>query len=97
MVRRKTVLVAVAWIVSLVSTALWAQGNIQSESRGSVMREIRPGQAIGQVISSGDIGFQRLANPNERPGTLTGRWMVRLNGEWLVATGPAGVAQPLAH
>jgi hypothetical protein len=96
MVRRKTIAVVTAWILPLVVTGLWAQAEIQIRP-GPDSRVIRPGDTIGPIITSTDIGFQRVASVNERGGTVTGRWMVRVNGEWLVAIGPTGMVQPVGR
>jgi hypothetical protein len=49
-------------------------------------RTIRPGEAMGPVIAGEDIGFQPVFSANTPPGAVAGRWMVRVNGEWRVAT-----------
>jgi hypothetical protein len=50
-------------------------------------RTLRPGQTVGSVISGDDIGFQPVHSPNTPAGAVAGRWMVRVDGEWRVATG----------
>jgi hypothetical protein len=50
-------------------------------------RIVRPGDAAGPVISGDDIGFQPVHSPNTPAGAVAGRWMVRVDGEWRVATG----------
>ncbi|MCC7044482.1 MAG: carboxypeptidase regulatory-like domain-containing protein [Acidobacteria bacterium] len=42
-----------------------------------------PGHSIDAAIISGaDIGFLPVASPNTPAGVVTGRLMVRINGEW---------------
>jgi hypothetical protein len=53
----------------------------------SQMRTVRPGDTMGPVISGADIGFQPMFSPNTPAGAVAGRWMVRVDGEWRVATG----------
>jgi hypothetical protein len=85
MSRRLVVVVSLLWAASLVSVGLWAQGRQGEKPEGL---EIRPRQAFGAVISGEDIGFQPVAGPSSRPGTITGRLVVRVNGEWLEVTFP---------
>lgn len=49
-------------------------------------RSVRPGDAMGPVIAGEDIGFQPVFSVNTPAGTVAGRWMVRVDGEWKVAT-----------
>jgi hypothetical protein len=49
---------------------------------------LRPGDAVGPVIAGGDIGFRPVYDPHTPAGAVTGRWMVRVNGEWLEAATP---------
>jgi hypothetical protein len=51
------------------------------------VRSVGPGDTMGPVISGDDIGFQPVYSPNTPFGAVAGRWMVRVNGEWKVATG----------
>jgi hypothetical protein len=90
--RRKFAVVAIAMTLSLVGTALWAQqGDIQPRSGlGSQILE------SAAVITAPDIGFRLLPNSRAARGTVTGEWVVRVNGEWLVATAPV-IARPAAH
>jgi hypothetical protein len=50
-------------------------------------RTVGPGDTMGPVIAGDDIGFQPVYSPNTPAGAVAGRWMVRVNGEWRVATG----------
>lgn len=46
----------------------------------------RPGDRWDPIITGDDIGFQPMFSPNTPAGVVSGRWMVRVNGEWRVAT-----------
>jgi hypothetical protein len=91
MVGRRTVVVATLWAVSLVGTALWAQGG-QSGSRVPAPL-IRAGEPVGEVITGENLGFQRVANPHDRPGQVTGRVMVRIDGVWKEAVSPMAIVR----
>jgi len=87
----RLIVVAVAWAVSLVGVALWAQGN-QSGS-------VTPGQSVGigkpygEIIVGENIGFQRIANPHDRASQVTGRLMVKIDGVWKEAVAPIGLVR----
>lgn len=85
MTRKLTLVVAVAWVMSLITVGLWAQG-------GVIQTQAPPVQ-VDQIITSPDIAFQRVANPGEKAGTVTGRWLVRINGQWLTTVAPVGPVQ----
>ena len=83
--KRTAFVVAVLWAVSLLSVGLWAQGRRGERPEVSI---IGPGQPFGPIISGEDFGFQRTASPSGGPGTVTGRIVVRINGEWLEVAFP---------
>jgi hypothetical protein len=89
----KVLILAVGWVVSLVTVGGWAQAgggwNIQSQTPNA--RELRPGDKIGDVITGPDIGFQRVVGQTGRAGSVSGYFVVRVNGEWLMATAPMTV------
>jgi hypothetical protein len=91
MVARRAVVVVTVWIVSLVGVALWAQG-AQSGSRRPVP-VIQAGEPIGEVITGENLGFQRVANLHERPGQVTGRIMVKIDGVWKEVASPISVVR----
>lgn len=41
----------------------------------------------GALITGDDIAFQPVNGANTPPGTIAGRWMVRVNGTWYQASG----------
>ena len=43
------------------------------------------------IISGADVGFRVDPMWTERQGKVSGRWVVRINGEWVE---PAGVPMP---
>jgi hypothetical protein len=92
--RFRTLALMVAWIVSLVGVALWAQGNPQSpppaapvqRGQAAPAQVVGPGMPYGPIISGADIGFQRVGTGGPIPtGTIVGKLMVRVNGEWMEA------------
>jgi hypothetical protein len=89
---RKAAVVALAWALSLLGVGLWAQ-----DGRGQAPPEIAPmvlnGQAYGPVITGPDIGFQRLAGTPERNGKITGRFVVKVNGQWVETASPVGIVR----
>ena len=51
---------------------------------------IRPGQPMGAIITSENIGFQLIAT--DKPGDVaTGKLMIKVNGRWLPAAAPMGL------
>lgn len=51
---------------------------------------IQPGQPVGTIITSEDIGYQLIAAP-KAGDVATGKLMIRVNGRWLPAVAPTGV------
>jgi hypothetical protein len=72
----------------LLGVGLWAQTGKEAHHAPVIVR----GGGFGDVISGENIGFRRSYNPSEKPGTVTGGLVVRINGEWLVATSPVSLA-----
>jgi hypothetical protein len=54
---------------------------------GSVLIPPRRSDTMGAVITGDDIGFQPVFNSTTPPGAVSGRWMVRVDGQWKVAIG----------
>ncbi len=79
--------VAVLWVTSLLGVGLWAQTGKEAPRRPVIVQS----ESDASVISGEDIGFRRTFNPSEKSGTVTGRFVVRINGEWLVATSPVSL------
>ena len=79
MKRTTRLAIATAWIVSLISVALWAQ---TSQKPTVVPRIIEDGQAVGDIITGENIGFQPVASQHGVKGKVIGKWMVRVNGVW---------------
>ena len=92
MIRRTLFVVAVLWATSLLGVGLWAQ-----QRRFDGGQEIIEGQPYGPVLSGENIGFQRIHNPTDKEGTVSGRLVVRINGEWLVATSPVSFRSMPIH
>ena len=87
MSRRLVAVIAFAWIVSLVSVAVWAQAG----DRRPIQRFA--GDPVGDVITAENIGFQRVLADPTKDGKVTGRWMVRINGKWMETQTPVGVVR----
>jgi hypothetical protein len=64
-------------VVSLVSTLLLAAGMLAQAQRPS---QPAPGSEPTTVISGNDIGFRLV---NRHGNVATGRFVVRVNGQWL--------------
>lgn len=88
---RKLAAVALAWALSLVGVGLWAQG----AQGGAVKppRTIETGKLIGDIITGENIGFQRIASTSERSGQVTGRIMVKIDGEWREVVPAPGIVR----
>ena len=87
MSKSRLFVVAVLWTTSLLGVGLWAQGRGGDAPEPPVI-VISEGKPYGPVLSGEDIGFQRIYNPADKEGSVSGRLVVRINGEWLVATAP---------
>jgi hypothetical protein len=87
--KRRLLVVAVLWTTSLLGVGLWAQGR-RGDPDVQVFEApvISEGKPYGPVLSGENIGFQRIYNPADKEGSVSGRLVVRINGEWLVATSP---------
>ena len=75
---RHVIVIAIAWAPSLLCVGLWAQGTTQTQP----FQGVQEGEPHGAIITGENIGFQRLAGPPDRDGRITGRIMVRINGQW---------------
>ena len=45
------------------------------------------------IITGENIGVQRVANPADRPGQVTGRIMVKIDGVWNEVVAPIGIVR----
>ena len=88
---RKLVTVALVWALSLVGVGLWAQG----AKVGAVKppQTIETGKPIGDIITGENIGFQRIANTSDRYGQVTGRIVVKIDGEWKEIVSAPGIVR----
>lgn len=89
MSRRTIVSLATAWILSLVGVGLWAQSRDQTAPRP--VPSIEYGESYGPIIGGENIGFQRVAGPRDPAGKITGRILIRVDGEWLELQSPMRV------
>ena len=87
MSRGRLLVVTILWATSLLGVGVWAQTGKEAPQAPVIIR----GEGFGDVISGENIGFRRTYNPSEKSGTVTGRLVVRINGEWLVATSPVSL------
>lgn len=75
----KLVILITAGALSFFCAGLWAQSG--------VFGRVEPLDPAGPALTGVDIAFQ----PTERPsgnGTVQGYWIVRVDGQWLVASAP---------
>ena len=91
MVIRKPVVIGAMWAVSLVGVGVFAQNT--SAPQGESIHVQSSGQLIqrevhGPIISGADIGFQPFTG-SIRHGQVSGKLMVRINGEWHDVVAPA--------
>ena len=90
--RRHVITIAMLWVMSLGAVAAvgaWSAQGQQSQpgQPGTILvSPSQPGDPIGPVIAGAEIGFQRVVSmQRDTPGEITGRWMVKVNGVWLIA------------
>jgi hypothetical protein len=88
MSRRLIAVLAVTWVLSLISVGVWAQSTVYP-GKG----EFPVGSPIGPVITGTDIGFQRVAEIPTRDGAISGKWMVKVNGQWVEARTYVGLTR----
>ena len=69
---RKSILVLVVWVLSLVSVGVWAQTR-----RDPTAPTVVPG-----VISGENVGV-RVTGPSDKSGKVTGTLVVKINGQWV--------------
>ena len=72
------------WVASLVGVGVWAQAGRPVAPQGQGL-SVPQGQPIGTIITGDNSGFQPIAGESRR-GTIPGRLMVRVNGQWFEAT-----------
>lgn len=88
MTMRRLLVSGLVWALSLVGVGVWAQGGAAPQP--VAIQFPGPGSAPGEIISGEDIGFQLVPGRHSSEGTIVGKLMVRVNGQWLEATSPAG-------
>jgi hypothetical protein len=83
LLNRKSIVVATVWLLSLVAVAGWAQ-------RPEPVRPpvIVDGMPMGPVITGSDLGFQRVVGVPGHKGAVVGRWLVRVDGQWMPTESP---------
>ena len=91
--KRRTLIVAViGWMAVAFGVGLWAQAAGQQSGQRRAPT-FQPGQPVGPVISGENIGFQPVAGEKARPGTIIGKIMVRVDGQWLEVQSPITVVR----
>ena len=89
---RKWIAVAVVWLLTLVTTGLWARA--QNNPRViPPLRQSPNDNEIPIIISGNDIGFR--VDGWSKDGTPIGRIVVHQEGKWLEVT-LSGRVRPLA-
>lgn len=81
---QKIVIAAMAGMLVLLGSALWAQGQQPRSAPGFMLtpHSVPVEPVTPTVVSDGDVGFRLLGMRGETP---VGQWMVRINGEWRLA------------
>lgn len=85
---RKAVIVTLVWVASLVGATLWAQAGNPTSAPG-----VQMGEPHGPIITGENIGFQRIAGPPSRDGSLVGRLVVKVDGQWFKTTSPMTIVR----
>ncbi len=75
---RTVALVGTIWLVSMAAAVTWAQSSGNTQRLPVVIE----GQADGDVISGENIGFQPVFDPSAPLGKVTGKLVVKVDGEW---------------
>lgn len=90
MAMRKSVVIGVMWLSSLVGVAVFAQ-NTSAPQRETIGVQgpatLIQREAYGPVISGDDLGFLPFTGTST-PGQVSGKLMVRINGEWHEVVAP---------
>ena len=91
---RYLVAVAVVWVLSLVSVAVWAQG---AQGSGTGSRRLEPSiqQSVmdAQVITGANFGFIPQSDSLNTPGKIAGRFVVKIGGKWVDAVPSVGITR----
>ena len=74
------------WFASLVAVAVFAAGGLRAQTM-LLEREYR-------IVSGADIGFR--IEGTDASGKPVGRWMIRVDGQWVEASS-APVTRRLSH
>ena len=89
MSRKVITTIAFVWILSLISVAVWAQSRTPSPAP-----VVQSGQPFGAVITGENIGFQRIAAGSMSDDKkVVGKWMVKINGQWMETQAPVGIVR----
>ena len=91
---RNRVAIAVVWILSLVAVGVLAQTPVKSPTfpQGQPGSPLPPGARDGDVISGENVGF-RVTTRSAKPGQVTGRLVVKVNGQWTDAVFDVGITR----
>jgi hypothetical protein len=91
---RNRAAVAVVWILSLVAVGVWAQTPVKSPTfpKGQPGSPLPSGARDGDVISGENVGF-RVTTRGLKPGQVTGRMVVKINGQWTDAIFDVGITR----
>jgi hypothetical protein len=68
-----------------------AGSTVNSRVEAQAVQAIQPGQPVGTIITSENIGFQLIATPTNRGDVATGKLMIKVNGRWLPAVASTGL------
>jgi hypothetical protein len=91
---RNRVAVALVWILSLVAVGVWGQTPVKSPTfpKGQPGSPLPPDARDGDVISGADVGF-RVTSRGLKPGQVTGRMVVKINGQWTDVAFDVGITR----
>ncbi|MEO7192052.1 MAG: hypothetical protein ABI051_13445 [Vicinamibacterales bacterium] len=93
---RKSLLLAVVWVASLLVVGVWAQGTATAPQDRARGREIPLGVPVGPVITGENIGFQQIS-AMPRAGKIYGKFMIKVDGQWLELASPGGSLVPITR
>ena len=89
---RSRVAIAVVWVLSLVTVAVWAQGNPAGSDWKVITKDgqVLDSAQIGNVIAGENIGFRVT---RDTKGQIQGRLVVKVDGQWKDAAFDVGITR----
>jgi hypothetical protein len=94
---RNRAAIAVVWVLSLITVAVWAQGTqVNPQSPPGEWKvitkdgQVLSGDRLGGVVTGENIGF-RVSR--DAKGQVFGRMVVKIEGQWKDATFDVGITR----